>query len=277
MPHSTGYFSTNVIQKQGSNNDLETQRMLPEEAPIAMSFNGNSYAVMMATPLDIEDFALGFALTEGIIAHKNDIESINILSHDEAGMEAQIWLKEEKADALAARRRTMAGPVGCGLCGIESLEAATRSLPKITTHKDAYFSLDEVCAATSLLRAFQPLHDLTHGVHAAGFMLPNKGIILAREDVGRHNALDKLIGALHQKEEVLQTLQKGALVLTSRLSMEMVQKAAIAGIGVVIAVSTPTSYALKLAREANLTLIANAKGNKCDIFTHDFRIKGKIK
>ncbi|MWD26321.1 formate dehydrogenase accessory sulfurtransferase FdhD [Aquicoccus sp. SCR17] len=245
----------------------EVSRTLPEELPVAMVFDGTTQAVMMATPADLEDFALGFALTEGFIDHPGQVAEFEIAEHAE-GMEARFWLSEDRGAALAARRRSMAGPVGCGLCGIDSLAAAMRPLPRLP-EAGATFSRAGVAGATGALRAHQPLHDRTHAVHAAGFMTPDGSLALAREDVGRHNALDKLVGALARAGRAA---SGGAFVITSRVSVEMVQKTVIAGAPLLIAVSAPTAHALRLAEEAGLTLAAFAREGGFDLYSHPHRI-----
>ena len=241
-------------------------RSLPEEVPVAVTCNGSTQAVMMCTPADLEDFARGFALTEGY-ASPDQIERVEILEVAQ-GIEARLWIAEEAAEALGARRRAMMGPVGCGLCGIDSLEQALRDLPRVTG--DLALSRSEAAGAGEALRAHQPLHDLTHAVHAAGFFVPGQGIVMVREDVGRHNALDKLIGAALRAEI---DPACGAVVITSRVSVEMVQKAAIFGSPVLIAVSAPTAQALRSAEAAGLTVAAFARDGRLEVFTHPHRIK----
>lgn len=241
-------------------------RALPEEVAVSITANGSSVAVMMATPADLEDFALGFALTEGLVASVAEVEEIALIDHP-AGIEARLWLPEPRAQALAARRRAMAGPVGCGLCGIDSLEAALRPLPRVEAGSD--LSLAEIARATDDLRARQPLHDQTRATHAAGFLRPGQGVVLAREDVGRHNALDKLIGALARGGI---DPAGGGIVLTSRLSVELVQKTAMAGCPVLIAAATPTAQALRLAQGAGITVAANARSGGFDLMSHPARI-----
>lgn len=239
-------------------------RMLPEEVAVALSYNGTTQAVMMATPSALEDFARGFTLTEGI-ADPGEIESITTVETD-LGIDMQIWLKPQAEARLTARRRTMAGPIGCGLCGIDSLEEATRKLPPVAPSA-LRLTPGQVCAAVASLPAQQPLHDATRAVHAAGFFRPAQGMVATREDVGRHNALDKLAGALAG-----QTVSDGALVLTSRVSIDMVQKAAAIGVSVLIAVSAPTAHAVELADAAGITLIALARHDRFEVFTHPGRI-----
>ncbi|WOI56756.1 formate dehydrogenase accessory sulfurtransferase FdhD [Palleronia sp. LCG004] len=243
-----------------------TTRALAREVPVAIVCNGTTQAVMMATPEDLTDFAHGFALTEGFIGGLDDVEECEIVAHD-SGIEARFWLDEGRADILAARRRRMAGPVGCGLCGIDSLSEATRPLPRIVS--DLRLGHGEAEGATEALRAMQPLQDVTRASHAAGFLVPGRGLVLAREDVGRHNALDKLVGALLRSGV---DPASGAAVMTSRLSLELVQKAAMSGIPILIAVSAPTAQAVDAAEAAGITLVAGARGTGFDLYAHPERI-----
>ncbi|TDK41345.1 formate dehydrogenase accessory sulfurtransferase FdhD [Antarcticimicrobium luteum] len=242
-------------------------RSLPEEWPVALVYDGTTQAVMMASPADLEDFALGFSLTEGVIETPDQVEDFELVTH-EAGCEARFWLAPGRRAALQQRRRRMTGPVGCGLCGIDSLEQALRPLPWVASG----LRLDqaELAHATDALRARQPLHDQTHAVHAAGFLRPGAGIVLAREDVGRHNALDKLIGAMARQDI---DPAGGAIVMTSRISVELVQKCAMAGCPVLIAVSAPTAHAVRLADGAGLTLAAFARSGAFDLYSHPDRIQ----
>ncbi|WP_333830654.1 formate dehydrogenase accessory sulfurtransferase FdhD [Pararhodobacter sp.] len=246
-------------------------RALPEEVPVAMVFGGATLAVMMASPGDIEDFAIGFALSEGVISGLDQIEEFEVAEQAQ-GIEARFWLRADRSAALAARRRFMAGPVGCGLCGIDSLEQAGRELPDVSGVALRLTRAD-VMGAADALRAQQPLHDQTRATHAAGFLRPGAGIVLAREDVGRHNALDKLIGAMVRQGDDPGT---GALVVTSRLSVELVQKCAMAGSAVIIAVSAPTAHALRLAEGAGITLAAFARGGGFDVYSHPHRIRFEV-
>ena len=242
---------------------VEGSRMLPEEVAVALSFNGSTQAVMMATPADLTDFAYGFALTEGL-ARPEEIESIDAVETDK-GIDLQIWVKPEAEARLAKRRRTMAGPVGCGLCGIDSLDEAVRAVPAVTSVFE--MTPAQVRAAIAALPGAQPLHDATRSVHAAGFW--NGALLAAREDVGRHNALDKLAGHL-----VRASLCEGAIVLTSRVSIDMVQKVAVIGAPVLIAVSAPTTHAVTMAQSAGITLIGLARPDRFEVFTHPGRLTG---
>ncbi|TIW88416.1 MAG: formate dehydrogenase accessory sulfurtransferase FdhD, partial [Mesorhizobium sp.] len=242
-------------------------RMVPEETPVAFSFAGTTHAVMMASPADFEDFALGFSLTEGIIAAPEEIEAIEVEDHG-AGIDIQIRLKDQANTRFEARRRRLAGPVGCGLCGIESIEEAMRSVDTVGASK-LTLDADDIVRSVKLLSKVQPLHTETGAVHAAGFYVPGKGIVMAREDVGRHNALDKLAGALARAGI---TGASGAVVVTSRVSVEMVQKTAAIGSACIIAVSAPTALAIRTAQEAGMTLVALVRGDDFDIFTHPDRV-----
>ena len=242
-------------------------RMVPEETPIALSYGGTTHAVMMASPEDFEDFALGFSLTEGIIGSVEEIDSIEVL-HLETGIDIQIRLKDKANKHFEQRRRRLVGPVGCGLCGLESIKDAMRSVGDVQK-PTLGLSADDIGQAVKLLSKLQPLHSETGAVHAAGFYVPGKGIVAAREDIGRHNALDKLVGAL---EKASISGGSGAVVLTSRVSVEMVQKTAVIGAPFVIAVSAPTALAIRTAEQASMTLVALVRGNDFDIFTYPDRV-----
>lgn len=242
-------------------------RMVPEETPVALSYAGTTHAVMMASPADLEDFAYGFTLTEGIIKQPDEIESVKI-EQAGAGIDIQIRLKDAANTRFEARRRRLAGPVGCGLCGIESIDEAMRAVPGVGS-PPLSLSGREIAEAVRLLSKNQPLHAETGAVHAAGFYAPGEGIVAAREDVGRHNALDKLAGALARAGIAGAT---GAVVVTSRVSVEMVQKTASMGSAFIIAVSAPTALAIRTAEAAGMTLVALVRGNDFDIFTHAERI-----
>lgn len=245
-------------------------RELPEEAAIAITCNAETQAVMMATPADLEDFAVGFALSEGI-ATLDEIEEVEI-APQERGIEARLWLVPRAAARLGNRRRATAGPVGCGLCGIESLEAALRPLPVLPEGAPV---ADEAAlgAALAALGTHQPLHDRTHAIHAAGLFRPGEGLIAAREDVGRHNALDKLIGAMARAGL---SFGEGFCLITSRCSYEMVQKAVQMGMPMLAAISAPTTFAVNLAERHNLTLLALARQATFTVFCHGCRVADPV-
>ena len=244
------------------------ERALAEEVPVALVYNGVTQAVMMATPADLEDFAHGFTLTEGL-ARPGAIEEVEVVAHG-PGLELRMWLDPASAAGLAARRRALAGPVGCGLCGIESLEQAVPAPAAVGT--DALrIAPGRLSRLLPQMQARQPLHDATGAAHAAGLWRPGEGFVAVREDVGRHNALDKPAGALARRGE---TGAGAAVVLTSRVSVEMVQKAAALGAEAICAVSAPTALAVRVAEEAGLTLIANLKAGPPRALTHPHRLSG---
>jgi FdhD protein len=254
----------NVAYRSGAS--AAGARAVPEETAIALTYDGSTQAVMMATPADLEDFALGFSLTEGIISGPSDIRSLEILP-EAAGIELRMWLIEPRSDALAARRRHFAGPTGCGLCGIDSLAEAVR--PPAKVKGDLRLGAEEIAGALKSLAAAQPLNRETRAVHAAGLWQPGRGLLLAREDVGRHNALDKLVGAAAHAGL---SAAGCVLLLTSRVSVEMVQKAAVLGSPILVAVSAPTALAIRMAEDAGITLVAVARDDGFEVFAHPERI-----
>jgi FdhD protein len=245
----------------------KADRCVPEETAVALTYNGSTHAVMMATPADLEDFALGFSLTEGVIEQASDIDSLEIVPTS-LGVEVRIWLQEVRAKTYVGRKRSMAGPTGCGLCGVESLEAAMRPLPKVGKPNWQITSSAITTAMTSLDPA-QVLNQKTHAVHAAAFWTPGEGLVALREDVGRHNALDKLAGALIRAGR---NASLGIIVMTSRVSIELIQKAARLDAPVLAAVSAPTAAAIRLADEAGMTLVGVARRQDFEIFTHPDKI-----
>ncbi len=243
----------------------EGQRAVPSEVPVAIVYNGTTQAVMMATPEALQDFGAGFSLSEGIISELSEIIESEIVELPQ-GVELRLWLAPAAEVRFQARRRAQVGPVGCGLCGIDSLAEALRPLPPV----GATLSLapaDCEAAMKGLMR-HQALNDATRAVHAAGFYRPGQGVVLAREDVGRHNALDKLAGAMARAGV---PAADGALVITSRVSVDMVQKAAMIGAPVLMAASAPTALAIAEADRAGLTLVAVVRGADFEIFTHPAR------
>jgi len=253
-----------VVGKDGA---WRAARRLAEEVPVALSYDGTTQAVMLASPSDLEEFALGFSLGEGIVADPSEIAEIERVDH-ESGIEMRMWLAPGRGVRLIERRRNMAGPVGCGLCGIDSLEAATRALPRVPQGA-LRLDPDMLASAFRELAEAQLLHEATHAAHAAGFWTPGEGLVVAREDVGRHNALDKLVGALARRGR---GAAGGAIVMTSRISIELVEKAAMAGAPLLAAISAPTARAVEAAEAAGVTLVARARGGTFELYTHPERI-----
>jgi FdhD protein len=241
-------------------------RAIPEETPIALSYNGSTQAVMMATPADLEDFAVGFSLSEGVIERPAQIESFEIVPHDD-GVELRMWIGGDVAERLAQRRRAIAGPTGCGLCGVDSIAEAVRPVATVGTGRS--FSPQQIIAAIEAMPPLQTLNVETRAVHAAAFFTPQSGIVDLREDVGRHNALDKLAGALARGGI---DAADGIVLLTSRVSVEMVQKTAAIGAAVLVAVSAPTALAVRMAEAAGVTLAAIARSDGFELFSHPQRI-----
>ena len=241
-------------------------RTVPEETPIAFTYDGSSWAVMMATPSDLKDFAIGFSLTEGIVASRDEIDSLDIVEVA-AGIELRMRLATPRGEALATRRRMLTGPVGCGLCGIESIDEALRPIPPVAA--DATATPADIDAALAAMAGAQKLNRLTHAVHAAAFWTRERGLVAVREDVGRHNALDKLAGALAGEGIAAAS---GLVVLTSRLSVELVQKAAMIGAPILVSVSAPTALALSTAEAAGITVVAVARADGFEVFTKPGRI-----
>ncbi len=247
--------------------ESQGERAVPAEVPIALTYDRATYAVMMATPADLEDFALGFSLSEQIIEATSEIAELEVVDMPR-GHELRMSLARSRATELESRRRRIAGPAGCGLCGIESLEAAIRQPRRI----EARLTVPEATIFTALssLDTHQQMNAETRAVHAAGFWSMTDNVFTAvREDVGRHNALDKLIGSLARGRT---DASKGFIVMTSRVSIELVQKTAVIGVPLLVAVSAPTSFALEAADAANITLVAVARDDSFEIFTHPERV-----
>lgn len=241
-------------------------RSIAVEMPVAITVNGTTFAVMLASPDDLEDFATGFAISEGIITQSSDITSIEVVPQAD-GIEARLWIADGQAHAANERRRMLAGSSACGLCGIESLAAAIRP-PVMCTAPGPFPTPPEILQAIAALSAAQPISAATRAVHAAGLWRRGQPL-LVREDVGRHNALDKLIGAVRR---AFVPTEDAMLLLTSRVSIEMVQKASVLGAPIIVAVSAPTSLAIDTATAAGLTLAAVARGDGFEVFSHADRI-----
>src|SRR6516225_744582 len=241
------------------------ERTLAEEVPVAFSYDGVAHAVLMATPDDLEDFAFGFTYTEGIITAPDEIAELAVVSVAD-GIVLRMWLRSAQSDAFAARHRRFVGPAGCGMCGLESLAEANRTIPAIGCHFQV--SRQDIAEAVAALPARQQLNTQTRAVHAAAFWRPHRELIL-REDVGRHNALDKLAGVLLSTGG---STAEGVIVLSSRISIELVQKAGMMGAPIIVGVSAPTALAVRTAEAIGLTLVGVARDDGFEVFTHPERI-----
>ncbi|MDP9892550.1 FdhD protein [Variovorax boronicumulans] len=243
------------------------QDWVAEEVPVALEFNGISHAVMLATPLDLEDFALGFSLSEGILDAAHELYSVDIAPSD-LGITVRLQVSSAAFNRLKQRRRTIAGRTGCGLCGTESLAHVSRELPVLG---DAAVALERqaIARAMSQFQSLQTLQQATGAVHAAAWCSAEGEVMWLREDVGRHNALDKLIGALASNDI---DASAGFIAVTSRASFEMVQKTAMAGVPLLAAVSAPTSFAVATAERARLTLVGFARKDDLAVYSHPERV-----
>ncbi|MFZ5638320.1 MAG: formate dehydrogenase accessory sulfurtransferase FdhD [Pseudomonadota bacterium] len=237
-----------------------------EETPIALLYNGLPFAVMMATPADLEDFALGFAVCERIVERADEFALVDIV-RNERGIVLHGAIPQARFDGLDARARGLEGRSGCGLCGISQLEAALR--PARPVGAGPRLAPTRVHAALTTLAERQPLNAQSGGAHAAGFA--HAAGVLVREDVGRHNAVDKLVGALLRATPAIDP-DDGFLAITSRASYEIVHKAANAGIAAVAAMSAPTGLAIRHAEDAGMTLIAFARGGRMNVYSGRERI-----
>jgi FdhD protein len=254
--------STSVAIPRLSSSRLRDVRIVPEECPVALVYDGTAVAVIMATPADLADLATGFSLTEGIIGSAGELEHLDVLPGRD-GIELRMWLAVESGRQFKRRQRRLVGATGCGLCGIESLAEATRSFARLP--RKIALRANQIGRAMDALSRAQVLNQTTHATHAAGFYLPDDTLIAIREDVGRHNALDKLAGALAAGGI---SGQSGAVLMTSRISIELVQKTAAIGCSILVAISAPTALAVRAAEAYGITLVAVARGSSFEIFSH---------
>lgn len=252
---------------QGGNHQA-IEQTVATETPLAVTYNGESYVVMMGSPADLEDFALGFSLAEAIVKRASEVGAIQVTDHGR-GLQIDVTIPERRARMLGVRSRNLTGRAGCGLCGIAELDQALRPLPRLAP--GPVVSSRVIAAAVEGLPALQPLNRDVRAVHAAAWFTVDGEPVLAREDVGRHNALDKLIGA-RARMFPEGDYAPGFAVITSRMSVEMVQKAATAGIGLLVAVSLPTTLAIETAQACGLTLVAGARDEGFQVYTHPERI-----
>lgn len=233
-----------------------------EEVPVALIYNRRPHVVMMATPADYEDFAVGFTLSEEIIGSASEIADCQVVAYSQ-GVEIQLTVPAAAGDALAARGRELVGRTGCGLCGVQTIRDMLR-LTRTVVHSWA-LSPSSLWRAEAALLERQSYNQATGAVHAAAWVTPDGELVVVREDVGRHNALDKVLGALARQDR---DPASGFLLMTSRASYELVQKATVAGVAVLAAVSRPTGLAVRLADAAGLTLVGLLRGRTANVYTH---------
>jgi FdhD protein len=238
------------------------------EVPVALAFNGVSHVVMMSTPSDLADFAIGFSLSESILAGANELLDLKV-EEGETGIRISMAITAARFAELKKRRRNMTGRTGCGLCGVDDLTQVTRPLPRVGA--GVKVGIGAIHQALDALPAWQLANKETGAVHAAAWATPTGEIVFAREDVGRHNALDKLIGAMARGQI---DPEAGFVVITSRCSFEMVQKAATIGIPILVAISAPTTMALRIAEQTGITLVALARSDSVTVYANPGRIKG---
>ncbi len=240
--------------------------VVAEECPIALTYHGVSYVVMLATPADLEDFAVGFTLSEALVRTPEEIRSVEVIPGPDSA-EIRIEIAAERFSKLLERHRNLTGRTGCGICGVETVADAIRPAAKVG--KGPSVTLEQLQSALAQIRGLQVVNARTGSVHAAAWVDPIEGIRLVREDVGRHNALDKAIGALVRAGT---DLDSGFMLITSRASSEMVQKATTVGIAFLVAISAPTAPAIRLAEEGGLTLVGFAREDQHVIYTHGHRL-----
>lgn len=268
LPSRADCADATVLRVRGGTISAAAQAdRVAEETPVALEYNGISHATMLASPADLEDYALGFSLTEGIVDHPADVRSIEIVPQFN-GIVVQVEISSACAARLKTRRRAMAGRTGCGLCGVETLPEVLRQVP--TVPDAPAVPLAAVLRAMHAMRASQALHDITGATHAAAWADATGQVHLVREDVGRHNALDKLVGALARQGVVP---HGGLALVSSRASFEMAQKCAAAGIGILAAVSAPTALAIRVAQNTNLALLGFVRNADATLYSHPERIQ----
>jgi FdhD protein len=250
---------------QGATTRMTDQ--VAEEVPIAIVFHNVPHVVMLATPANFEDFAVGFTLSEGLVARPDEIREVDVTLGADA-VDVRVTVAWERFTELLHRRRNLTGRTGCGLCGAETAEDAIREVPRVGPGTNV--TIQDLHAAIEQIATMQPINARTGSVHAAAWVVPGQGIQLVREDVGRHNALDKAIGALVRGKA---DLAAGYMLITSRASYEMVQKCATVGISFLAALSAPTAFAVRLAEKSGMTLVAFARRDRHVVYTNPARLK----
>jgi FdhD protein len=239
---------------------------LAEEVPIALVYNGVSHAVMLATPQDLEDFALGFSITEGILQDKSELYDVELKPQDN-GIELHLEVSSQRFVLLKEHRRSMAGRTGCGLCGTESLSQVFRLPEAQNKAPEQMVQADSILKANHAMRDLQVLQQITGATHACAWADADGNVEVLREDVGRHNAMDKLIGALLKQGKT-----GGFILTTSRASYEMVQKVAMAGFSILTAISAPTGLAVRIAQQHDVTLLGFVRNQQFVAYSHVYRI-----
>jgi len=259
------YQQSTVERWQGSQHSLQ-QDYIAEEVPVSLVYNGMPHVVMLATPTNLDDFALGFSVTEGIIKDSSELLSTRIYNRSN-GIEVYLQIPKQRFDCLTDKGRNLAGRTGCGLCGASTLQQVIRQPNPVS--KGITLTSQDLISALSDIKQHQNINRLTGSVHAAAWAIPGQCIVDLREDVGRHNALDKLIGSLLRTKK---DLTSGFVIVTSRASYELVQKAAAVGITLLAAISAPTGLAIRMADESGLTLIGFARDDQHVVYTHPQRL-----
>jgi FdhD protein len=244
-----------------------TSDLVAEELPVALVYHDVPHVVMLATPADLEDYAVGFTLSEGLVARREEIRGVEV-TRGEGVADVHVTVAWERFSELLKRRRNLTGRTGCGLCGAETAGDAIREVAPVPP--GVSITAAQMHAAIEELSGRQPINARTGSVHAAAWVVPGHGIQVVREDVGRHNALDKTIGALARAQA---DFAAGYMLITSRASYEMVQKCATVGISLLVALSAPTAFAVRLAERSGLTLVAFARRDQHVIYANPQRVK----
>jgi len=265
---NTAAVSAEVAVQRWTRGTLaRTTDLVAEEMPVALVYHDVPHVVMLATPADLEDYAVGFTLSEGLVAGAGEIRGVEVIQ-GEASADVKISVAWERFTQLLQRRRNLTGRTGCGLCGAETAEDAIRECQPVPA--GVTITAAELHETMTQLASRQPINARTGSVHAAAWVVPGKGIQVVREDVGRHNALDKTIGALARANA---DFGAGYMLITSRASYEMVQKCATVGIALLVALSAPTAFAVRLAERSGLTLVAFARADQHVVYAHPQRLK----
>ena len=256
------------VDRWAQGTTTHTTDQVAEEVPVALVYHNVPHVVMLATPADLEDYAYGFTLSEGLVARSEEIREVEVTQGTDA-VDVKISVVWERFTELLHRRRNLTGRTGCGLCGAETAEDAIRDVGKVGPGTPV--TVADLHAAIEQLGTLQPINARTGSVHAAAWVVPGKGIQLVREDVGRHNALDKAIGAVIRSRT---DVASGYMLVTSRASYEMVQKCATVGISFLAAFSAPTAFAVRLAQKSGLTLVAFARRDRHVVYANPGRLTG---